>query len=247
MDRARDQFFSRPTLSSDQNRRACWGNLTDHRKDMHHLRRRSDQVTQGPPVAQLLPQLAVFLGQPAVSTRPLDQHAEGRNVDGLFQEPESAQIMNRGNSHFQAAKGGQYNRGGQPVLRAELPDQLEAIHPGHLEISKDHSGSKALQHRQRIKSVFSRAHFVPPSAQGLGKALTFVLVVINHEKSHRRISKPILARVHATGKGISLNFCAPRAWAGQPKKQSGAGVPGGQRRLLEWNPSMGYRGVVWEE
>ena len=110
MNGARDQFLAGAAFTRDQNSGLAGGHLAGHGKHFLHGRRAADQAIEHSLIAQLPVKKVCFLGEPPLRSGPLDQHLEGAGLDGLFQEPESSQVVDGLDGVLNTAECRQNNR-----------------------------------------------------------------------------------------------------------------------------------------
>ncbi len=184
VDGARHQFLASAAFAGQQHRRFAGGDLPDHREYGLHRWRCPDQVDQHALVAQLPLQALGFFDEAALRGRPLEQDAERGRLNGFLEEPECAEVVNRGDRRLNVAERRQHDRGRHAPLVAEPLQQFEAIHARHHEIRHQHVEGPRTQLLECVQSVCGSLHFVVQRPDHTRQAVALFFFIVDHQHTH---------------------------------------------------------------
>ena len=182
MNGAGDKFLASPTGARDQDRRGTGRDLLDQVKNLLHRRRRTDQRTKRPFIAQTPAERLVFhariqnladVGQNGAQTAKIDRlldvvlYAEAAGMEGVF---------------GRSLRGHHHDRYGLRKL-GETLHQFHAAHTGHLDVG-DHDGrSKRCHLIERLHAIRGGFCAVAPPRDQLRQAGALVHFVFNDQYS----------------------------------------------------------------
>ena len=182
--RASHQFLAGPAFTGDEHGCFRRRDLADQIENADHRFGSSHHVAERAFGRELPPELLVLLSQPALRTGAGQQNLKGCGIDGLFQKPETAQIVNGGDGFFNAAERGHHDGRRHPILGPEGTQQLKPIHPRHHQVSHQNVDRPSRKKLQGFFAICGLTDCMPPFTNDRGQILPLFCFVINHENCH---------------------------------------------------------------
>jgi hypothetical protein len=159
--------------------------LLHHGENFLHRGRFADQVAQNPARSQLAFQTPGMGGQAPPVERPLHHHLQLLRLQGLLDEPERSQLVDRLERRFQVAERREDNRRRRRRQLLQLLEQPLAVEVGHVEVGDDHIGVEVLELDQRLGAIRGGFHLVPPARDYAGEGRALVDFVVDYQDSGR--------------------------------------------------------------
>ncbi len=180
--RCRDQLLAGAALAGQEHRRARAGDLLDDLEHALHGRARPDDVLARGPLRQPAPHARGLGAELLVIEDPGQDDQQLLEVDRLGQVVRSAGA-HRVDRRVDRAERGHHHHGRRLVLGADLLDQLDAVHAGHLEVGHDHVRGEGVELAERLEGVCGGLYLVPFVAQELGERGPRVDLVVDNQDS----------------------------------------------------------------
>ena len=182
MHRARHNFLARAGFAGDQHGRGTGRGHFHHAHHVLHGLGRAHHFADAPGFAQLALQHLQFARVPRLAQRAIQQSAQHRALQRLFDVPERARFDRRHRALFAPFAG---NNNGRHVeqLIAQLFQQIQPIHSRQFHVGDDAVRLVTGKFRQ---GIFGRGHsqrVATPALQQLLVATPRVVFVLNNQNA----------------------------------------------------------------
>ena len=197
VDRVGDQLLTGAALARDHHRRLAGRDLIHDLEDALHRRADTDDVVRRHPIANACAQLAGLAAELLLLEHLVEHDEELVEVERL------GQVLGGTRAHRIDRRGHRAERrhhddGGGVLHRAQLLDQLDPVHPGHLEIGHHDVRGERLELAERLEGIGRGLDVVPLIAEELRQGSARVDFVVDNEdaagSSHGGTSNNVRAR-----------------------------------------------------
>ena len=127
----------------------------------------------------------------------IDHHRELGKVE-RFGQIVGSTCAHRGDRGLHGAKCGHHDHRDRLVARAQLLDQLDAVHAGHLEICHDDVGSERFELAERLEGIGCHLDLVALVAQQLRQCGPRIDLVVDDQDPSPTRHSPLYSENHAT-------------------------------------------------
>ncbi len=196
MDRPRDQLFAGTALAVDVHGGRRLGDLADRLVDPAHRIRPANDLAEmmlhlfAQVLGLRLERVALTLEGPRFE-RLLDFDLELVGIEGLGDEVDGSQLHRLDGDIDRPVRGDQHDFGiSGNALLADRLQELEPVHPLHLEVRDDEIEALFGAAAEGRVAVGHREHLMPCAAQDLLDTVPHGRVVLDHENA--RLRAPVL-------------------------------------------------------
>jgi len=210
VDLAGDELLPRPALAVDQDGRLGVRHLVEHLEDLHHLFGLADDLALAVALAELpLEDLVLRLQAPHAQGIAHDQQdlVVLRLLLDVLERPLGHRLNRRGLGGVRRQDQHRERR----IVRERLLEQLDAVHPGHLQVGDHEVDGFLLQARKRLGAAVGAGHGVPLFLQEHAQEAAHALLVVDHQ------DPDALALAHGDSSVRPRAATAPRpGWSPRP-------------------------------